>query len=115
MPTDHANLGLRTAGVGRGKHVAVYVNGRQRDACLGESVLAVLWAEGIHGLHVTGRTVEPRGFYCGIGVCFDCLVTVDGRTNVRACLETVRADMRIDVQRDAGRDHSVIGAPHAPD
>src|ERR1044072_7300702 len=86
---------LRTAGIGRGAPVSIFVDGREVQAFEGESVLAVLWAHGEHALHSTARTHEPRGFYCGMGVCFDCLVTIDGITNMRACLEPVRPGMKI--------------------
>jgi predicted molibdopterin-dependent oxidoreductase YjgC len=98
---------VRTPGVERGPPVTVFVDGAERRAHEGETVLALLWALGEHALHVTARTREPRGFFCGMGVCFDCLVTVDGRCNVRACLEPVRAGMRITRQRDAGYGHAV--------
>jgi predicted molibdopterin-dependent oxidoreductase YjgC len=45
-----------------------------------------------------------------MGVCFDCLVTIDGAFNVRACLEPVRAGMKITLQRDAGH---AAGHAHA--
>ena len=43
---------------------------------------------------------EPRGIFCGMGVCFDCLVVVDGVTNTRACAAWAREGM--DVRRQAG-------------
>ena len=101
MATD-----LRTPGIARGAPVSVTVDGRDIQAYEGESVLAVLWAAGAHALHTTARTHAPRGFFCGMGVCFDCLVTIDGTINVRACLEPVRAGMKIILQRDAGYAHA---------
>ena len=41
---------------------------------------------------------EPRGPYCGIGACFDCLVTIDGVGNRRACMEEVAQGMSIETQ-----------------
>jgi predicted molibdopterin-dependent oxidoreductase YjgC len=38
---------------------------------------------------------EPRGIYCAIGVCNECLVTVDGVPNVRACMTPVRTGLRV--------------------
>jgi predicted molibdopterin-dependent oxidoreductase YjgC len=91
------------AGVRRGSRIEVQVDGRPVAAHAGESVLAVLWAGGARALHWTARTGEPRGFLCGIGVCFDCLVTIDGARGVRACMTPVATGMRIETQRDAGR------------
>jgi predicted molibdopterin-dependent oxidoreductase YjgC len=78
------------------------VDGVEATAHEGETVLAVLWAAGIRTLHRTARTRQPRGFYCGMGVCFDCLVNVDGRHAVRACMEYVRPGMIIRRQQDSG-------------
>ncbi len=41
------------------------------------------------------RSGAPRGPFCGMGVCFDCLVTVDGRPSQRACLTKVEAGMDV--------------------
>lgn len=112
MRNDPADPGLRYEGVARGAQVSVELNGRAVAAYEGQSVLGLLWADGVHALHVTARRHEPRGFFCAIGVCFDCLVTIDGRRNVRACLEPVRSGMRIETQTDAG--HPPLGAGHAP-
>lgn len=106
MAIDRATTELRTAGIGRGVSISIYVDGREVHAFEGETVLAALWAHGEHTLHTTARTHEPRGFFCGMGVCFDCLVTVDGSFSVRACLEPVRAGMQITLQRDAGHAHA---------
>jgi predicted molibdopterin-dependent oxidoreductase YjgC len=100
MPVESSNL--CTEGISRGKTVLVYMDGREVQAFEGDSVLGLLWANGEHDLHRTARTREARGFFCGIGVCFDCLVTIDGKRNVRACLERVKQGMRISRQQDAG-------------
>ncbi|MDX6525438.1 MAG: D-hydroxyproline dehydrogenase subunit gamma [Gaiellales bacterium] len=81
----------------RGEAVEVSVEGRPVLAYLGETVATVLLAEG----HLaTRRTVSgsPRGVFCGMGVCFDCLVVVDDLPNTRACMTWVRAGMRISRQ-----------------
>jgi D-hydroxyproline dehydrogenase subunit gamma len=86
-------------GVERGPAVTVELEGRPVTAYLGESVAAVLLAEG----HVALRTTpagSPRGVFCGMGVCFDCLVVVDGRPNTRACMTWVAEGMTI--ARQAG-------------
>lgn len=65
----------------------------------GESVAAVLLAEGVLATRTTVGG-SPRGVFCGIGVCFDCLVVVDGVPNTRACVTWVREEM--DVRRQDG-------------
>ncbi len=47
---------------------------------------AVLIAAGITSWRTTRVRRRPRGLFCGIGACFDCLVTVNGTPSVRACL-----------------------------
>lgn len=53
------------------------------------------------------RAGRPRAPYCGMGVCFDCAVTVDGTPLIRACQEPVRPGMRVDTGRGAR-----AGSPH---
>ncbi len=97
---------LRAASIGRGPPVSINIDGKEVEAFGGETVLAALWASGDLTVHTTARTHEPRGYFCGIGVCFDCLVTIDGIVNLRACLEPVRSGMKIERQRDAGYTHA---------
>ncbi len=75
--------------------------GQQVLARPGQSVAAALWAVGIPDLRLTPETQAPRGYFCGMGVCFDCLVTIDGRPNCQACLVPVAAGMI--VSRQTGR------------
>jgi len=79
--------------------VVLTLDGRPVTAFEGESVAALLLAEGIVATRLT-RGGEPRGVYCGMGVCFDCLVVVDGVPNTRACVTWVRDGMT--VERQAG-------------
>jgi predicted molibdopterin-dependent oxidoreductase YjgC len=81
----------------RGPRVEVVLDGRRVEAYEGETVAAVLLAEG----EVATRTTvngEPRGIFCGMGVCYDCLVVVDGVPNTRACMTWVRDGMRVSLQ-----------------
>jgi aerobic-type carbon monoxide dehydrogenase small subunit (CoxS/CutS family) len=52
----------------------------------GQTIAAALLADGRRVLRRTRGTGAPRGMFCGIGACFDCLVVVNGRGGVRACL-----------------------------
>lgn len=88
-------------GLERGPAVSLTLDGRPVRGYLGESVATVLLAEG----HVATRTTvggEPRGVFCGMGVCFDCLVVVDGVPNTRACVTWVREGMQVSRQRGFG-------------
>jgi predicted molibdopterin-dependent oxidoreductase YjgC len=81
----------------RGPALTVVVEGRPVTAYLGETVATVLLAEG----HLAMRTTvdgSPRGVFCGMGVCFDCLVVVDDQPNTRACMTFVAEGMRVSRQ-----------------
>lgn len=59
----------------------------------GQTIGAALTDAGIRSWRTTRVAGRPRGLFCGIGVCFDCLITVDGRPNQRACLVAAEAGM----------------------
>jgi predicted molibdopterin-dependent oxidoreductase YjgC len=61
-------------------------DGRAIPALPGQTIAAALWAQGIVAWRRTRGTGRPRGAFCGIGACFDCLATVNGRPNQRTCL-----------------------------
>ncbi|HEY52625.1 MAG TPA: FAD-dependent oxidoreductase [Caldilineae bacterium] len=88
----------------RGRSIRLTLDGREVTAYEGETVAAVLLAEGQRTFRRTAHGDEPRSLFCGMGVCFDCLVTVDSRPHVRACLTPVREGMRVEVggQRSVG-------------
>lgn len=93
----------RVAGaIRRGRRIELDCDGRLVVAYEGESVAAALLAEGTRTLRTSAVRGEPRGLYCGIGVCFECVMVVDGRPNVRACQTPVRAGMKVETQRGHG-------------
>lgn len=61
----------------------------------GMTVGAALVSNGITSWRSTRKNDKPRGLFCGIGVCFDCLVEVDGQRNERACIVRLQDGMRI--------------------
>jgi hypothetical protein len=73
----------------------------------GQSIAAALIAAGHRSWRSTRVGGEARGAFCGIGVCFDCLVTVNGRPNQRACLVEVRPGDRVERQEGTGHDHLI--------
>lgn len=79
--------------------VTILVDGRSIAADAGRPLGTVLHGEGGPILRRTERLGAPRGLFCGMGVCFDCLVTVDGRSGVRACVTPVREGMRVETDR----------------
>jgi aerobic-type carbon monoxide dehydrogenase small subunit (CoxS/CutS family) len=86
-----------------GPAFTVTVDGQEVAALPGQSVAAVLWSAGVVAWRTT-RGGEPRGVFCGIGVCFDCLITVNGRPNRRACLVAAAPGDAIRTQQGDGHD-----------
>ena len=76
--------------------IELTVDGRPVRGEAGQSVGATLMANGIVAWRATRHGSRPRGLFCGIGVCFDCLVTVDGERNQRACLVQAADGMRVE-------------------
>ncbi|MFJ9824642.1 (2Fe-2S)-binding protein [Streptomyces sp. NPDC101160] len=76
---------------------------RELPVAEGQSIAAVLWSAGIVSWRTTRTTGAPRGAFCGIGQCYDCLVTVNGRANQRACLVPARPGDSVTTQEGTGR------------
>jgi len=70
----------------------------------GQSVGAALIAAGVTSVRRTRRQGRPRGLFCGIGVCFDCLLRIDGAPNQRACLVAAGPGMVVQTQDGTGQD-----------
>jgi sarcosine oxidase subunit alpha len=89
--------GIRIKNHQRGKRVLLTVNGRPVLAYSGETLFAVLCAEGILALRPASKkeTEAARGGFCGMGVCQECRVMVDGLPDQRACMTEVRDGMEI--------------------
>jgi predicted molibdopterin-dependent oxidoreductase YjgC len=75
----------------------VFVNGAEIEATESENVGTFLLKRRQQVLRKTRFEDNPRGMFCGIGVCFDCIVTIDGIANQRACITQLRDGMRIEV------------------
>ena len=73
-------------------------DGESISAISGQSVAAALLAANQRALRKTRFNNNERGVFCGIGVCFDCLVVIDGITNQRACLIEARPGMKVQTQ-----------------
>lgn len=83
--------------------VAIEVDGAIVAARTGESVAAALLNAGIVLFRNTTISSAPRAPLCMMGICFDCLVEVDGVPNRQACMVVVRDGMRIRLQHAARR------------
>ncbi len=81
--------------------VTIFIDGRPVTAELGESVAAVLLRQQEGWSRTTPVSQSPRAPYCMMGVCFECLVEIDGQGSVQSCLTPVASGMRI--ARQQGR------------
>lgn len=88
----------RTSDGRRGRPIQFEMDGVPVQAYEGETILAALVAAGHRVLRHTARRGTPRGFFCGMGVCFDCTVTVDDIPDVQACVTPVEQGMKVQTQ-----------------
>ncbi|QSB17026.1 (2Fe-2S)-binding protein [Natronosporangium hydrolyticum] len=80
----------------------MWFDGEPVPATPGQTVAAALWAAGVRSWRTSRVEGAPRGLFCGIGVCYDCLVTIDGVANQRACLVPARPQLRVATQQGVG-------------
>ena len=76
-------------------NLKIYINGNETPVEPGITVLAALISQGFVALKPSRQNQEPRGAVCGMGVCYECRVDINGIQNVRACMTTVEDDMEI--------------------
>lgn len=95
----------------RGPAISVTVDGVPLPAYQGETLAAAMLAAGRRVFRYAPRTGSPRGLFCGMGVCYDCLMVVDGRPNVRACMTPVADGMRAETQRGPAEGAEPVPAP----
>ncbi|MBK0420755.1 (2Fe-2S)-binding protein [Leucobacter sp. CSA2] len=92
-----------------GRRVTASFEGEPISAEPGASVAAALLASGCDAWRST-RGGGKRGLFCGIGVCYDCIVEIDGESGQRACMIPLTEGMRI---ADAGRATAPTAGMHA--
>jgi D-hydroxyproline dehydrogenase subunit gamma len=86
--------------------VRLRIDGREVSARSGDTVAAALLLAGLGHCRTTPVSGSPRAPYCMMGVCFDCLVSIDGTGNQQACMVPVREGMVVERQqgkREVGR------------
>ena len=81
--------------------VTIFIDGRPVAAEPGESVAAVLLRQPEGWSRTTPVSQSPRAPYCMMGVCFECLVTIDGVPNRQSCLIDVAEGMQVRSQEGA--------------
>ena len=82
--------------------VTIYYNGTPIEALEGEPIAAALINAGVRAFRTTPKRHEPRGIFCAIGRCTDCMMIVDGIPNTRTCVTPVHDGMQVRTQEGLG-------------
>ncbi len=96
---DHPILGAAT----KVRTITFYVDAQPIKARDGDTIASALVAAGWMVFRKTEKRHEPRGIFCAIGKCTDCVMTVDGIPNVRTCITPVRQGMQVKIQDGLGQ------------
>jgi predicted molibdopterin-dependent oxidoreductase YjgC len=99
MPSARGASMFRRLTEARGRALTVLIDGVAMQAREGDSVAAAMLAAGRIIARTTPVSGAPRAPCCLMGVCFECLVTVDGVANRQGCMTLVRDGMHIETQQ----------------
>lgn len=91
----------RIDGLQPARQVRFSFEGRTLTATEGDSLALALLQAGVEVFRESTVSGAPRAPLCLMGVCFDCLLQVDGRANVQACMVHVREGMQVQRQHGA--------------
>lgn len=95
---NNRDTDLRIACANRGQKITLQVDGHLCTAYEGETVHAALLANGFRALRIAGKTGEPRGIFCGMGICYECRVTINGVPDQLACMTLATDGMQIETR-----------------
>lgn len=84
---------------GKGRAVKFLFDGKELEGYEGEPIAAALRAQGVMIHRYTAKRGEPRGIYCAIGRCTDCVMVVDGVPNVKTCMTPLKENMVVQTQK----------------
>ena len=88
---------LRIGSIKRKERLKIFVDGREVIAYRGETVLSSLIAAGYKSLRESPILNEKRGAFCGMGVCYECHVRINGTPKLRSCMIEVEDNMKIEL------------------
>ena len=91
---EHPILGAPS----KGSRVVFTYDGVEMEGYDGEPIAMALKAAGVEVHRFTAKRHEPRGIFCAIGRCTDCVMVVDGKPNVRTCMTPLAAGMDVRTQ-----------------
>lgn len=83
------------------KTIEFTLDGKTLTGLAGEPIAMALEAAGIMIHRYTAKKHEPRGIFCAIGRCTDCIMVVNGKPNVRTCITPLEEGMRVQTQYGA--------------
>ena len=92
--TEHPILGEYE----KGELVEFTLDGKPMQGCAGEPIAMALKSNGVEIHRYTTKLHKPRGLYCSIGRCTDCVMVVDGVPNVRTCMTALKEGMKVQTQ-----------------
>lgn len=73
-------------------------DGKTLEGYEGEPIATALRVAGVMAHRYTAKKHEPRGVFCAIGRCTDCVMVVDGKPNVRTCITPLVEGMTVETQ-----------------
>lgn len=82
----------------KGKLVEFSFDGKTLEGYEGEPIAVALKANGVMTHRYTLKNHEPRGVFCAIGRCTDCVMIVNGKPNVRTCVTLLKEGMQVETQ-----------------
>ncbi len=91
---EHPILGVQK----KGEPVKFTFDGKELEGYEGEPIAVALKASGLMVHRYTKKEHKPRGVFCAIGRCTDCVMIVDGVPNVRTCITPLKAGMKVQTQ-----------------
>ncbi len=92
----------------KGQKVQFHFEEKVLEGFEGEPIAMALRSNGILIHRYTSKRNEPRGMFCAIGRCTDCIMVVDGEPNVRTCVVPLKAGMAVRIQVGKGPDLSPV-------
>ena len=82
----------------KGRLVKFTFDGKELEGFEGEPIAAALKAAGVMVHRHTAKLDRPRGIFCAIGRCTDCVMVVNGKPNTRTCVTALEEGMNVQTQ-----------------
>lgn len=92
--SEHPILGVKK----KGREVEFTFDGKKMKGYEGEPIAVALKANDVMIHRYTKKEHKPRGLFCAIGRCTDCVMVVDGKPNVRTCVTLLKEGMDVRTQ-----------------